>query len=182
MGGSSRGWLRRQASVERDRLHVRSCYQHSRQARILRHTRTSPVGDPRRQESCGVHPKAGLDPLKREGCRARNRIGGQRSRPRRDDIRLGPSVTASPYLVCAIRNSQTAESPYIGTVSSSHDRTTEVREECAMNIVVLLIILLLLFGGGGFYLGGPAIGGSLGGLILLVLIVMLLTGRLGSRA
>jgi hypothetical protein len=32
--------------VERDWLHVRSCYQHSRQARILRHTRTSPVGDP----------------------------------------------------------------------------------------------------------------------------------------
>jgi hypothetical protein len=65
---------------------------------------------------------------------------------------------------------------------SSHDRTTEVREERAMNLVVLLIILLLLFGGGGFYLGGPAIGGGLGGLILLVLIVLLLTGRLGSRA
>jgi hypothetical protein len=63
-----------------------------------------------------------------------------------------------------------------------HDRITEIREECSMNVVVLLIVLLLLFGGGGFYLGGPAVGGSLGGILLLVLIVLLLTGRIGSRA
>jgi hypothetical protein len=71
---------------------------------------------------------------------------------------------------------------YLRCASSSHERVTEIREECAMNLVVLLIVLLLLFGGGGFYLGGPAVGGGLGGLILLVLVVMLLTGRLGSRA
>jgi hypothetical protein len=61
---------------------------------------------------------------------------------------------------------------------SSHDRSPEIREECAVNLVVLLIILLLVFGGGGFYVGGPAVGGSLGGIILLVLIVLLVTGRL----
>jgi hypothetical protein len=88
----------------------------------------------------------------------------------------------SSYLVCAIRNSQAAESRYIAAVSRVTIEPTEVREESAMSILVLLIILLLLFGGGGFYLGGPAIGGGLGGLILLVLVVLLLTGRLGSRA
>ena len=80
-----------------------------------------------------------------------------------------------------IRNSQARESCAIVTVQG-HDRSPEIREESAMNLVVLLIILLLLFGGGGFYLGGPLVGGGLGGVILLVLIVLLLTGRLGSRA
>ena len=86
-------------------------------------------------------------------------------------------------MTCAIWNSQSKESRDIVAVHASrYDRSPEIREECAMNIVVVLIILLLLFGGGGFYLGGPAVGGGLGGLILLVLIVLLLTGRLGSRA
>ena len=91
-------------------------------------------------------------------------------------------MPSSSYLVCAIRNSQAAESRYIVSVSRVTIEPRKSESESAMNLVVLLIILLLLFGGGGFYLGGPAIGGGLGGLILLVLIVLLLTGRLGSRA